>query len=123
MIMLDSSALIELVEGSEKGLNVKKVVEQDSAVISSISVNEVLITSQGKERELFEKILKSLQILPFDAAASYKSIEIEKQLIKNGTMIEKLDIFIASICLVHQISIITLDKDYTKIKELNVVLI
>ena len=123
MILLDSSALIELVDGSEKGLKIKKVVEKDSAAISSISVNEVLITSEGKERELFEKIIKSMRILPFDAEASYKSIEIEKQLAKNGNMIGKLDIFIASICILNNIPIITLDKDYVRIKELEVILI
>ena len=123
MIFLDTSAVIEFLEDSNKGKIVKKHTENEKVAITTISINELLITSSGKEREIIEKFLNSCIIFSFDEDTAYKSVEIEQKLRKKGSLISKPDIFIASICLTNDILIITLDNDFTKIEGLKVILV
>lgn len=123
MIVVDTSAIIELINGSEKGEKIKELLEKEPAAISSITVNEILIGCKKKERSILYNFFKSLHILPFDSEAAFRSVEIEEYLNKKGKTIGKLDIFIAATCLINSLPILTLDKDFKNIDDLNVILI
>ncbi len=120
MILMDTSSIIEFLEETETGEKIKDIMKDEIAAVSTITINELLVTSEGKEREKIGNLLKSMHVFSFDEKSSYKSIEIEKKLRKEGKMINKLDIFIAATCLVNNLSILTADKDFKKIESLDI---
>ncbi len=123
MIILDTSAIIELFNGTQKGLKVKEILENEAAGISAITINELLVGANKKEKEIIHGFLSSLHILSFNSEAAYKSVELEEDLISKGKIIGKLDIFIASIGLVSDLKILTADKDFNNVDGLNVILV
>lgn len=120
MIVLDTSAIIELIDGTEKGKSVQKHIADEAVGISAVTVNELLIGARGEERIVIGDFVRSVHILPFDADAAYQSIQIEEVLKQKGRMIGKLDIFIAAICMVHKLPLLTTDKDFATVAELSV---
>lgn len=123
MILLDTSALIELADKTEKGVKVAELCKNNQATISTFTINEVLITANEEEKLAFEKIFEKSIIISFNKESAYKSIEIERELRKEGKLIGKIDIFIASIAICQNISLITLDNDFKKIKGLKAIII
>lgn len=121
MIVLDTSSIIELLAGTEKGKKIRICLEKEAAATSAITVNELLIGA--KNQQIVKDFLKTLHILSFDAEAAFKSVIVEQELKKSGKLIGKLDIFIASICLVHNIAILTTDKDFKNVKALKAVVV
>ncbi|MBS3128211.1 type II toxin-antitoxin system VapC family toxin [Candidatus Woesearchaeota archaeon] len=123
MIVLDTSAIIELIRGTQKGKEIQQYLLYEAAAMSAITLNEISIGVQGKEREIIQEFIKTMHILPFDEAAAQKSVLIEETLSKKGKPIGKLDIFIASICMIHDLQLITADKDLKQIDDLKVILV
>ncbi len=120
MAILDSSALIDLLSGTDKGRQLKEKYQSLSTTTTAICINEVLIGLSQKEREATREYLLSLEILPFDTAAAFKSLELENELYKKGIPLSKLDLFIASVCLTHKLPLITTDEDFKKVKGLSI---
>ena len=121
MIALDSSAIIDILAGTKKGEQIKKKVSEEALAVTSISVNEVLIGAKERERNKIHEFFENLDILSFDAASAFKSVGIEESLSKRGTKIGKMDIFIASICLVNNLPILTSDNHFKFVNELKVI--
>ncbi len=121
MIVLDSSALIHILRGTEKGKEIKKMLETETYATTAFSVHEILVGY--KERETIMSFFKSIAILPFNVEASLKSVEIEDALKKKGKLMAKIDLFIASICIVHNLSFVTTDNDFKNIAELKLTII
>ena len=115
MAVLDSSAIIHILNGTEKGKQIEERFADELISTTSISINEVLIGLTKTERGLIMPFVKGLEVLPFDEAAAFKSIELEDFLRSKGKPIGKQDIFIASICLVHELSLVTTDKDFNNV--------
>lgn len=115
MYLLDTSALLEILYGTEKGINITKTISGMPLSTTSITLHEVAI---GESQEDLKKILPffdSIEILPFDKDSALLSSEIEKDLQKKGRMINRVDIFIAGICKKHNVMLITLDKGFRNI--------
>ena len=120
MIILDSSAIINLLRGTEKGKTIKNALKNENYATTAFCVHEVLIGSE--EKEALMSFFKSISVLSFDAEASFKSIEIENTLRKKGKLIGKIDLFIASICVVHNMQLMTTDNDFKNIPDLKLLL-
>lgn len=118
MAVLDSSAIIHLLKGSEAGELIKQYYLEELNSTTTVCIHEVLIGAKGKQREEAIDFMKGLEILPFDEKAAQKSVELFDQLSKQGKSMQKLDLFIASICLARQIPIITTDNDFANIDNL-----
>lgn len=123
MIILDSSAIIELIKGTEQGKEIVKLIEHETVGITTMSINEVLLGAKDKYKLFLKEFFKSVHIFPFDEEAAYKSIDVEESLKKKGRPIGKIDILIAATCINYGIPLITCDKDFTNIQELKVILI
>lgn len=123
MIVLDSSAIIQILNGTKEGEKIKDLYTNREFIsaTTSININEVLIGVKENKKEDVKNFFEELEILNFDSRAAYKSVEIENSLRKKGKLINKLDIYIASICLIHDAQIITLDKDFNNIEGLKVI--
>ncbi len=123
MIALDSSAIIELLRGTEKGKKIRQFIENEAVATTTITLNEVLIGVPARHKTMIVDFLKTFQILPLDEESGYKSVTIEEHLTAKGKPIGKLDIFIAAICLTHDIRLITTDKDFKNIDGLDAIIV
>ena len=123
MHIFDTSAIIEFIDGSEKGSMVKNLLEKESAAISSITINELLICAYTTERETLEQLINSFHVFSFNSVVAYKSVEIEQNLRKKGKPMGKLDIFIAAVAQLYDIPLVTCDKGFKNIDDLKIVFI
>lgn len=113
MYILDSSAIIEILKGTEIGAEIINIIGDESTVATAFSVHELLIGAKAREIEKIQKFFSEIIIMHFDKEAAIKSVEIEKE-----KRIEESDIFIAPICISHNAVLVTLDKDFENIKDL-----
>lgn len=123
MIVLDSSAIISLFQGRKEGERIKENIANEAVGISAISVHEIMLGARGQEAKQFDEFLNAAHVLPFDIEVARKSVAVEQALARKGKPIGKLDIFIAATCIVHDLPIITTDKDFKNIDGLHVLLV
>ena len=123
MYLLDTSAVLELLYGTIKGEEIDKIIGDNITLTSSITVHEVAV---GEYEDSLNEVLEffnRIEVLPFDKEAALKSFLIERELSKRGAMINKSDIFIAGICQQHNLTLITLDRDFQKISSIKSIVI
>lgn len=123
MIILDTSAIVEFLNGTDKSAEILRIIEDDVAGVSTLSVNEVLIGAHGEQRRIARDFFSSLEIVPFDEEAAYRSVDVEEMLSRKGKPIGKIDTLIAATALVHNVSLLTADKDFLNVDGLKVVLV
>lgn len=122
MAVLDSSAIIHVLAGSVEGEKIRDMFGDVSHATTAISVHEVLAGVPECHHAKVVEFLKNLEIIPYDDGAAFKSSELENHLKRRGQMIGKLDILIASICLVHGLPLITSDNDFKKVSGLSLLM-
>lgn len=120
MILLDTSAIIELISGSKQGDNARILLEYESTAISAVTISELLV-GETKSKQLIIDFLKTCHILPFDSEAAYKSVEIEEKLRSIGKVNGKMDIFIAATCFMYELPLLTFDKGFKNIEGLKLI--
>jgi predicted nucleic acid-binding protein len=123
MIILDTSALIEITKGSEKGAQIVSHIQEESYATTSINMHELLLLARSDEKKEFKEFLNAIKIYPYDRDCVEKSVFIERELMQKGKLINKLDILIASICLAQGAGILTLDEDFKRIPGLKAIII
>lgn len=123
MIVLDISSVIDLLDGTAKGEKIKDFLLNEVAAVSSITVNELLVGKLKRNLQITRNFLSSCNIISFDKRIALKSAEIENDLWSKGKMIGKLDIFIASTALVHELPLLTCDNDFKKISGLKIIFV
>src|SRR3989344_6556781 len=118
MYLLDSSAIIEILQGTDKSKEIHKIIYGNTVKTTSFSLHEI---AAGEDETTIDTILNffnNIDVLPFDINSAIISFSIEKKLRKEGKLINKIDMLIAGICQQHNLTIITLDKDFDKIKSI-----
>lgn len=118
MQCLDSSAAIEILKGSEKGRKIKEMLS-GSICITAFSIHELYVGAQDKLK-LIEDFLQGFEVLGYDMESAIKSSQIEKSLSVQGKKINIVDAFIAGICITNNKTLITTDRDFSKISGLDV---
>lgn len=121
LAILDSSVIIHLLKGTEKGKLIRDNFNEEITATTSLCVHETLFGTKQREREATLSFIEELEVMPYDKNAALKSVEIEESLYKKGRPINKLDILIASACLIHNLSLLTTDEGYTHIENLKVI--
>ncbi|MBI4451417.1 type II toxin-antitoxin system VapC family toxin [Candidatus Woesearchaeota archaeon] len=123
MIVLDTSVIIDFLSGAARGKTAAELAEDETVAVTSITVNEVLIGVPQAKRPLVRDFLAALHQLPFDSEAAIAAAELEEALNRKGAPIGKLDTFIAAVCLVHGLPLLTADKGFSQVQKLNTVLV
>ena len=120
MLVYDTSALIEVIEGSPKGENIVQNYGETIVTTTTITAHELFAGAiTEKEKMIMKIMLQNFTILPFDLDAAMKSAELEQELRKEKKKVNDADLFIAAICIQNRAKLITCDKGFTKIKALN----
>lgn len=123
MYLLDSSAIIEITTGTSTGKKILKICKNVAVFTTPFSIFEVLYGSDKEEESTIKKFFDNVIIANFDKNSALRSVSLQKDLEKEGKLINKVDIFISSIAIENRLKIITLDKDFTKIKNLDLYLL
>ena len=121
MFILDSSAIIDVVHGNERGTKILDIVGNEKFYITAFSVNEILFSEKSIEK--MKEFIEKSYVFNFDKEAAKISVQIEKDLRKTGKMINKADIFIAAICMQTNSMLVACDKDFKKVTGLNCVVV
>ena len=117
-VCLDTDVVIDYL-GHKDNANVSRFFKSDAAAacISSITAFELRLRETNQEE--VERFIKNILVVPFDDDASKIAAKIRKDLKKAGTPVSIQDIFIASICIISNYSLLTNNKsDFEKIKGL-----
>ena len=120
---LDSSAFIEVIHNTPKGIEIAQNFGNELMMLTSVTLYEVLAGKRPHEEEFIRKNMETATMLDFTKASAEAAAEIEKELKASGKMINQMDILLAGICRATNTGVITLDKDFEKVKGLNVKLI
>lgn len=123
MIVLDTSALIDLFRGGEE---VRKVIGGDVAT-TVVNYHEIFVGikhHKGKaEERFFRRFFSDIRIFDFDLDAAERSSEIMARLLALGISVNSFDVLIAGIAEANGAeTLITRDKDFesiAKVTELN----
>lgn len=119
MYFLDTSAILEILYGTEKGDQICNVITEKPLAISSISIHELFVGLKEKELLPLTNLLREITVLDFDKQSALKSAELARELKKRGKMINAIDLFIAATGLVHGYRLITCDKHFLSIEQLD----
>ncbi len=115
MIILDTSAVIELLKDTEKGRKVMDIVLGKEVSITSITTHELLFGIKERELSALYAFLGSVNTLYFDSLAAFESSKIKKELASKGRLIGETDIFISGICASTKSELVTFDKDFYEV--------
>lgn len=120
MFVLDTSILIELVDDSDKAPRIREKIGSEIAATTSITLHEVLQGATEKDKFIIKNLAHTMEILPFNQNDAEISSSIAQRLMKEGNMINDMDILIAGICMSNNATIVTLDKDFKRVSGLKV---
>ncbi len=123
MVCLDSDIMIDFLNNKRE--IVKKIIqleEKDELTTTSVNAFEILRgLSKFNEEEKGYTFIKNLKILDFNFESAEKATEIFEFLRKKGELIDQLDLFIASIAIKNNQSLLTGNtKHFSKIPELKI---
>ncbi len=120
MHILETSALIDVMNSTKRGGTVMKRVGEEDAATTAICVHEALVGEPTWAPLLGST---SITVLPFDCKAAVASARLKTQLKETGKMIQPLDVLIAGICIAHDHTLVTCDKGFLNIKGLRTVFV
>lgn len=124
MIVLDTSAVIELLKGTGNGKKIAEIViRHKETAITAFTIFELLGNAREKEIPKLYAFFSSVVVLSFDAMASLESSKIKNRLKARGHKIGEIDIFIAGICSATNTVLITLDKDFERIEDIDAIIL
>ena len=123
MIILDTSIVIEYLKGNDKIIEVVNKYSRDSTTgITYISLYELLKYS-NKQKSAMNELIGTIKVVYPDETSASRSAEIFRKLKNSGNLINENDILIAGIALKNDNKFITLDSDFSMIKNTNIIVL
>ena len=126
MYLLDTNTLIYFFKGQGNVSQYLMNTSPDLIYVSSITLFELYTgiaksTMPEKRTQQLKLLLSKIKVLHFDDKAAVIAAEIRASLEKQGTPIGVLDIFIASIALANNLTVVTHNvKEFSRINDLNI---
>ncbi|BAB66159.1 type II toxin-antitoxin system VapC family toxin [Sulfurisphaera tokodaii] len=112
-ILLESSAIIEYLKGNKKA---KEILDKaEDFYVSSLSAYEILLGKINENKIL--DFLSAFKILSITLKDSLIASRIYKRLRDKGMLIGSFDILIASQAINRDLTLVTKDTDFLRIKE------
>jgi predicted nucleic acid-binding protein len=123
LIILDTDVVIDFFTGISPGAEgVLKLISQEEAALTAISVFELYAGIEGKKRlGQIETFIRDLTILPLDIIEAALAGKIYTQLKSKGQLIGTHDILIAAVCLANGLPLYTKNViHFSKIKDIQI---
>ena len=115
MNLLDSSAFIELIKGSERGKLVGEIAKKERVYMSTISLAEVsawVYRNKGDVSSIIERIKKNVTLIDLDESLLIESGKLHVELRKTRKSIGLIDVIIYFSAAVNDLVLITKDRDF-----------
>ena len=123
MIILDTGIVIEYLKGNDKIIEVVDEYSRDSTTgITYISLYELLKYS-NKEQNGLDELIETIKVVYPDETSASRSAEIYRKLKNLGNLINENDILIAGSALKNDNKFITLDSDFNKVGDTNIIVL
>lgn len=126
--ILDTNQIINYFRGSHETIEKLTPLFKDGTAISVITIAEYLrgayqSTNPKKNIKVFQDFLATTQIgiLPIDVKIATQYAKFQAGFEKKGNRIPHFDLLIASTAMVHNLTLISGDKVFTRISELKVI--
>ena|SRR3989338_4564093 len=121
MYVVDSTILIEALRELPRIKKVQQLIGDEPLTTTTITFHELFVgVRTAQEQFIIEGLFSSMTVLSYDLKSAKEGARIEKHLTQTGRKINKMDTLIAGICKANNATLVTLDKDFTKIDDLNV---
>lgn len=123
LIILDTDVVIDFFTGiSPEAESVSKLISQEEAALTSISVFELYAGIEGKRRlGQIETFIRDLTIIPLDVIEAALAGKIYTQLKSKGQLIGTHDILIAAVCIANGLPLYTKNAiHFSKIKDIQI---
>ena len=112
-VLVDTSVLIDHLRKLHKDQTIfYRVSLSHDFAISAVTEFEFLVGASTQNRLSISHLLVRLPVLPFDSGCVQSAVEIRRFLRANNLLIEIPDIFIAATALVHDIPLLTLNRNH-----------
>lgn len=127
MIGLDTSFVIDFLKGRPEALEIASKMENQGFVVAPITIYEVLfgiysIDTKADSEERALEFFDRVETIPITPLSAKQGAKIAASLKRVGDSIPTTDALIASAVMFHGCqSIISSDKDFTRIKGLKVI--
>ncbi len=115
MFIFDSSVVIEILNGTLIGKRISEQLNGAKFGVTAFSVYEIKKGERSNEAQIIDHFFESVPIFEFNKNAAKRSAQLEKELSEKRSLINKVDIFIAAICLSNDFELLTLDSDFKKV--------
>jgi tRNA(fMet)-specific endonuclease VapC len=125
MICVDSSFLIDLLQGDEAASSKSKQLEREQVRVATpaLCLAEVLRGAYllgGKELEKTRRVLSAIEILPLDGPVGELAGQLSAECMRRGRQVALLDCVIAATAIANRTTLLTRDSDFARIPTLQV---
>lgn len=125
MYLLDSCTLSDFMKGDENTILKLKSTPPNEIAISAITQMEIYFglirkfPAKHKYFKIFDSLLKSIEIIPFDSDTSIYAAKVKKILEKQGKPIGAYDLLIGATALCHNFTLVSANtKEFSRIPDL-----
>ncbi len=120
-MIFDTSLILKILESKDffDKLNISEEVKITSITAYELlrgAVYSNLVSRKDRELNIILSLVSELNVVPFSLEDARIASYIWAKLKERGVVINDADILIASICIRNKEKLLTLDKDYEKIK-------
>jgi tRNA(fMet)-specific endonuclease VapC len=121
-MILDSSFIIDLLQGRDEAVTLAKSVEEMPLSTTCIIVFEIFQGARDDEIPKLKEFFSQLTVLDLTHEAAERAGLMQKQLRRHGNSIDPEDCMIAAIALQHRKKLVTRNtKHFSRIPELQLV--
>ncbi|WP_457550819.1 type II toxin-antitoxin system VapC family toxin [Archaeoglobus sp.] len=113
--VLDTSIIIAIARNNERVINY--LLENHKNTTFYITAITRFELKCGKTKDIEDLYINMLKTLPFDDRSADVAAYIYREHSKDGRIPSIKDLFIASICIANNLTLITLDRDFEIFKE------
>jgi len=112
---LDSSAIVDLLRGGQKGDNIQHLLEGKKLLTSVICYCEVLNQSEGPRQAQAKSFMSSLLVLPVTVSDGDVAEQMQYSCRKSGGHVRTMDCLVAATAFNHGATLVATDSDFERI--------
>lgn len=124
-VVVDTSVVIGFLRGAEPDRScLASILRSGEGLLTVVGVFELCVGLKpgGRQENAYRRLFDYLGVLPFDREAAEKAADLERNLRASGQTIGTRDVFIAGICLVRNLPLVTGNVEhFRRIPDLQVI--
>lgn len=108
-MILDSSFLIDLLADDDASVAKLREIDDRRLTVPTLVYTEVGIgiDPDTPEAQHFETVMEQLALVPYDAEAARRAVDVQRQLLARGDPVGAVDVMIAGIAIARDEPIVT----------------